>query len=159
MIKRHNGTRSCSTKTQRGIRTVHEHRVRKSWVDEQFAVDNKEDNEFEDLLDDFGRVDGIFDGKNIWSKATKALLMTDPYSVTEDNDDINVGEDATKFDVAYIVGKKDTWCQTTESARTKSREPDIDHSVNYENMTHAAEDLVNQQTITQYASHVKDVET
>ena len=112
------GTRSFSIKTQRGIRIVHEHRIRKSWADEQFAVDGKEDNEFEDLLDDFGRVDGIFDGKNNWSEVMKELLMTDTYSITEDNDDITVGDDATKFDLAYIVGKKDTWCQTTESART-----------------------------------------
>ena len=55
--------------------------------------------------------------------------------------------------------KKDTWCQTTESARNKWREPDIDHSVNHENTTQedhmqqAADDLVNQQTITQYESH------
>jgi len=89
----------------------------------------------------------------------RELLTTDPYQVTEDNDDITAGEDAIKFDLAYIVGKKDTWCQTTESARNKSREPDIDHSINYENTTQAdqmrqaAEDLVNQQTITQYASH------
>ena len=159
VIERHNDTRSFSIRTQRGIRVVHEHRIRKSWADEQFAVDSKEDNEFEELLDNFGRVDGIFDGKNNWSDVMKELLMTDPYSITEDNDDITVGDDATKFDLAYIVGKKDTWCQTTESARTKSREPDIDHSVNYENTTQedqmqqAAEDLVNQQTITQYASH------
>ena len=79
MIERHNGTRSFSIKTQRGIRIVHEHRIRKSWADEQFAVDSKEDNEFEDLLDDLGRVDGIFDGKSNWSQVMKDLLMTDPY--------------------------------------------------------------------------------
>ena len=121
MIERHNGTRSFFIKTQRGIRIVHEHRIRKSWADEQFAVDSKEDNKFEDLLDDFGRVDGIFDGKNNWFEVMRDLLTTGPYQVTEDNGDITTGEDAIKFDLAYIVGKKDTWCQTTESVRNKSR--------------------------------------
>ena len=88
VTERHNETRSYSIKTQRGIRMVHEHRIRKSWADEQFAVDIKEDNEFEDLLDDFGRVDGIFDGKNNWSEVTRDLLATDPYQVTKDNDNI-----------------------------------------------------------------------
>ena len=48
--------RKFTIKTLRGNRIVHEHRIRKSWADEAIEINKDEDAEFEDLLDNSGRV-------------------------------------------------------------------------------------------------------
>ena len=164
VIDRYHGTRKFTIRTQRGNRVVHEHRIRKSWTDENFEVNKAEDDEFEDLLDDSGRVDGIFDNKHSWAQVMTELLATDPYETAGDTDDNVAGDVATKFDLAFIVSKHDDWCQTTEAARAKSREPEIDHSADYNNTTQedqiqqAAEDLVNQQSFLQLSAECQKCE-
>ena len=111
---------------------VHEHRIRKSWKDEQFTVSKHDDSEFEELLDNHGRVDGIFAGKQTWHEIMGHLLERDPYEITGIEDMITTEDLAVKFDLAYTVVRDENWCQTTESARARSREPDIDHTVHYE---------------------------
>ena len=156
VIGRNKGTRNFDIKTLRGIRTVHEHRIRKSWTDEQFAVDKDNDDEFENLLDDDGRVDGIFDGKHTWSTIMQRLLQCDPYESVSGTDKRESQDAVSKFDLAYVIGSDENWCQTTESARRQSREPAIDTTLKYENTTQAdqieqaAHDLVNQQQIIQH---------
>ena len=113
--------------------------------------------EFEELLDDSGRVDGIFDSKRSWAQVMKELLTTDPYEMADDSDDMVAGDTAKRFGLAFIVGKQENWCQTTEQARMKSREPEIDHTVDYENTTQedqmqqAADELVNQHSFMQFS--------
>ena len=86
------------------------------------------------------------------------LLKTDPYLIAGDNDTHNAGDIAAKFDLAYVVGEQDEWCQTTEAARMKSQEPVIDHTVDYTDTTQAdqiqqaADELVNQQQFVQFAA-------
>ena len=164
VVGRYNGTRKFEIQTQRGIRVVHEHRIRKSWTDERFAVSKHDDSEFEELLDNSGRVDGIFAGKQTWSEVMKSLLETDPYEITGIEDMNMAGDTAVEFDLAYIFGKNENWCQTTESARAKSREPDIDHTIHHndttqeDQMQQAAEDLVNQQNIAQHSLQCRGCE-
>ena len=92
------------------------------------------------------------------------LLETDPYVAAGDSDTHNAGDTAVKFDLAYIVSEQDNWCQTTEAARMKSREPVIDHSIDYADTTqedqiqHAADGLVNQQQFVQFAAQYQKCE-
>ena len=92
------------------------------------------------------------------------LLKTDPYVTAGDSDTHNAGDTAVKFDLGYIVGEQDDWCQTTEAARMKSREPVIDHAIDYadtaqeDQMQHAADELVNQQRFMQFATQCQKCE-
>ena len=146
------GARRFTIETNRGNRVAHKHRIHKSRTDESFAVNKDEDDECEDLLDSSGRVGEIFDSELPWSEVMAKLLETYPYETARDNDDSGAGDTAIKFELAYIVGEQDNWCQTTEDVRMKSREPGIDHSVDYEDTTQegqiqqTAEELVNQQS-------------
>ena len=67
-----------SGRTARGVHVVHGHKIRKSWTDERFAVSKHDDSEFEELLDNPGRVDGIFAGNQSWLEIMKELGLTAP---------------------------------------------------------------------------------
>ena len=92
------------------------------------------------------------------------LLQTDPYLIAGDNDTHNAGDIATRFNLAYIVGEQDDWCQTTGAARMKSREHVVDHAVDYADTTQAdqiqqaAGELVNQQQFVQFATQCQKCE-
>ena len=125
--------RSFRIRTQRGARWVHEQRIRKAWADNDFSVSPEDDDKFEDLLDDNGRVDAIQDVKRIegaqedpdtyTNVVMEKLLKSDPMvPVSEDN--------TTPADDQIVnVPIKLSFYRDASKAREETIEPAINDSV------------------------------
>ena len=113
--------RNYTIATKRGRRLIHEQRLRKAWVDDDFAVSTEDDERFEELLDDNGRIDTISGNDRACSEVMVSLLQEEPQGML-------VGETRNSCDVdlAYVAIKR---CKTIDEARHESREPLIDSSI------------------------------
>ena len=70
--------RNYEIATKREKRLIHEHRLCKAWTDDDFQVSKEDDESFEELLDDEGRVDTASGGNRNYSERMHSLLKEEP---------------------------------------------------------------------------------